>query len=104
MKKYITLFFVVLIVWTLALTKPTMASYVDWTMNIMRQDLQQESTDVLTSTINGLGLKWFGPTLIESSTTVRNYCVYDVFETNIDGRSIKVLGIFNQFIPLETTD
>ena len=72
-------------------TNPKKDVYVNW---YKEKTTSQQSNSITKRLISIIG----GP-LIQSSTTTHNYIFFSIYNTSIN-KDLKVLGIFNNFIPL----
>jgi hypothetical protein len=91
--------FILTLIFALAaalLTNPKKDSYVSW--------IQEKATEESTNTFEkGLLSLVTGP-FIQNSTQSKNYVVFSIYETTFRDEKMKVLGIFNNFIPLSSDE
>lgn len=57
-----------------------------------------------SNVLSSLIVNSFGPKMINNSTITRNYIFFSTFTTSFEGGSWTVLGIFNNFIPISTSE
>lgn len=79
-------------------TNPTQDEYVSWAKETYSASFNQEEvtlTEIFSHLINA--------NLISQSTSTKNFVFFTVFETRLDHKDLKVLGILNNFIPLSST-
>lgn len=90
--KFLVLLALILVI--LANTNPPKSNYVAWANN----KIMEKSTSGLESGLISL----FGNPLIGATTTSSDLYFYTVFTTNIGGKKVTTLGLFNQFIPISS--
>lgn len=95
MKKKIILSILILLLFTAIITNPNKNDYVAW----CKESSMNKSEDILSY---GL-LSVFGNSIYTTTTKSSNYYLFSIYETNIVDNEIKVLGIFNKFIPISKT-
>lgn len=89
-------FFVIIIGFILliaAVTNPSKEKFVIWA----KEQLKSQSNNGLVN----MGIEVFGDGVINSVTNTQNYVFFSVYDSKIsNSNEVKVLGIFNNFIPL----
>ena len=79
-------------------TNPSKAQYANWVKE-----------EYLTSTImDSMGLAevfapFVSPGLIKEYTSSKNYVLFTIYDTKINDKNFKVIGILNHFIPISDT-
>ena len=96
MKKKIILSILILLLFTAITTNPNKPNYIAW----CKENSMNESKDILSY---GL-LSVFGNSIYTTNTKSSNYYLFSIYETNISENKLKVLGIFNKFIPINKTE
>lgn len=90
------IFFVIIIGFILviaAVTNPSKENFVIWA----KGQLKSQSNNGLVN----MGIEVFGDGVINSVTNTQNYVFFSVYDSKIsNSNEVKVLGIFNNFIPL----
>lgn len=81
----------------MSVTKPSEEKYNIWV-------LEKVSDKAPSNPFIGLGLSLFGERLINEGTTMTDYGVVRVFQTEIMGQRIKVVGGLGTFVPLGNPD
>lgn len=81
----------------MSVTKPSEEKYNSWV-------LEKVSDKPPSNPFKGLGLSLFGERLISEGTTMTDYGVVRLFQTEIMGQRIKVVGVLGTFIPLGKPD
>ncbi|MCM0648605.1 DUF4359 domain-containing protein [Clostridium swellfunianum] len=74
------------------LTNPKKDNYVSW----MKEKASAESSNSIEKGLVAL----LGGPLIKESTQSKNYVLFSVYETSFGEEKIKILGIYNNFIPI----
>lgn len=96
MRKFLVVFIPLFILFTLAITNPSKAEYVEWA------DKQIMGSG--SSVINKVGSAIVSP-IIKETTTYNNYLLFSTYKTtNLDGSVYKTLGIYRGFILLSKTE
>lgn len=80
-----------IIIILLAVTNPSKNEYVQY-----MGDQMSAQGDLWSK----IGMAVVGKSMINQHTTDRNYVVFSLFESRLNGKTIEVLGILKQFIPL----
>jgi len=80
----------------LANTNPSKPTYVNWAKE---QVIQQSDNNIIAKGLVSIA----GDTLINNNTTSDNMIFFSIYETNIFGKKVKVLGILGNFYPVENT-
>jgi hypothetical protein len=93
-KKFIIFIAMILIAFSAILTNPKKEDYVTW----LKETAVKQSTNSLEK---GLVSFLGGPLL--GTTQTHNYVFFTIYDTNIDKDNIKVIGVFNNFIPIAET-
>jgi hypothetical protein len=83
---------IVVLIILMVVTNPNKDAYTHWS----KEQLKNQSTFELVD----LGIDYFAPTLIDSSTQVHDYIIFSIFETTFLDNHHKTIGIFKNFIPL----
>lgn len=91
----IILIIVVVIALGMFLSKPSKAQYTSWVTNKLSQRLGQQNPMLEKGF-----LLFGGERLIEANTKSSDYGVVVVYETELRGQNVKVLGLFSTFIPI----
>ncbi|UOF89974.1 DUF4359 domain-containing protein [Fodinisporobacter ferrooxydans] len=76
----------------LAITNPAKTEYVSW----IKEKAMEKSNSMLQKGLVSL----LGDKMFENATKTQNYGVFTIFETDLEGSRVQVLGIFHNFIPL----
>lgn len=93
MKKLSSLIFIGFILVIAAITNPTREKLITWE----KDQMKSQSTNGLVS----WGIDLLGGSILDTATTGDDYVFFTIFDTKISNLSeIKVLGLFNHFIPL----
>lgn len=92
MKKLIRALIVIAIVIVATISNPPKEEYVSFAVEKM-----SDSTD---NWLEVGAINLFGDTMLDLTTTSKDYLVFTVYTTTIDEEEFKVLGVFNNFIPL----
>ncbi|NFQ84203.1 DUF4359 domain-containing protein [Clostridium sporogenes] len=74
------------------LTNPNKNEYVDWS----KEKMQSQSSNILEK---GL-VSFLGEKIISNTTTTKNYIVFSIYKTEIEGEKLTTLGILKNFIPI----
>lgn len=96
-KLAIPLLTILALVVVMSISKPTEKKYNSWV-------LEKVSDKAPSNPYIGLGLSLFGERLISEGTTMTDYGVVRLFQTEIMGQRIKVVGVLGIFIPLGKPD
>lgn len=80
-----------LILVLLAVTNPSKEAYTSW----LKEKVQSGTENPLAKGVVSL----FGGPVIDHSTTTDNYVLFTVYTLTFGGKTIKVLGILQNFIP-----
>jgi len=92
-KKYIFIAIIVLIIIVASITNPSKNDFVTWS----KEKLKSQSNNGLVN----WGIEILGDDIIASATTTNNLVLFSIFTVDLsDTEKVKVLGIFNNFIPL----
>ncbi|MDG0813486.1 hypothetical protein [Cohnella rhizosphaerae] len=78
----------------MAASKPSEAKYKRWALNQVSRKAEHKSV------LMGLGISLFGARMIDEGTTMTDYGLFRVFETEIQGKRLKVAGALGMLIPL----
>lgn len=92
MKKYIVIIILAIALFVSAMTNPSKAQFVVWAKD---QLVEQSNNKYLK-----FGIELVGDQLISSVTTKHDYVFFSLYEVNVLDQEIKVIGLFNQFIPI----
>jgi Domain of unknown function (DUF4359) len=96
MKKFIFLFIITSILIISAQTNPSKPKFVGWAKEELIKESKNKYVDF------GIGL--VGDKVIDSVTTTKDYVFFSVYQVKFLNKQIKVLGVFNQFIPYSKKD
>ncbi|WP_168122831.1 DUF4359 domain-containing protein [Paenibacillus sp. HB172176] len=97
MKKYklaILLTCVVVLLALMFFTKPGMDQYQEWVQEKVVSRMAEKKPAM------AMLLTLFGDQWITENTQESDYLIANVFETELMGRKLKVLGVFGFFIPI----
>ena len=92
MKKIISLCILAIVLIVATQTNPSKAEFVDWAKEKLKVESKNKYID--------LGIDLFGEKLINSVTTKEDYVFLSLYEVTAMNKQIKVIGIFNHFIPI----
>jgi len=76
----------------LAATNPSKAEYVAW----LKDEAVAQESSLLAKGLAAVIL----PIVVDTCTVARNYVLFTVFTTSLDGSTVKCLGILRHFFPL----
>jgi hypothetical protein len=79
-----------------ATTNPKKEHYISW----CKEKMASEASSGLEK---GLIAFLAGP-IVENTTQTSNYIFFSIYDTSIDSEKMRVLGLFNNFIPISNTD
>lgn len=99
MKRIMTLFLVIIVIFVLSLTNPDRTQYIDW----MNNKTMEQSSNLLTKGIFSIA----GKSIFNAGTKKSDYYIFSIYETDFtdDGfGKVTSLGILNHFIQLNSTD
>jgi hypothetical protein len=92
-KKYVLIAIIVLLIIVATITNPSKNDFITWS----KEKLKSESNNGLVN----WGIEVLGDDLIASATTTNNLVLLSIFTVILsETERVKVLGIFNNFIPL----
>lgn len=74
------------------LTNPNKNEYINWS----KEEIQSQSSNILEKGVMG----FLGEKIISNTTTTRNYIIFSIYKTEIEGGKLTTLGIFKNFIPI----
>ncbi|NME95387.1 DUF4359 domain-containing protein [Clostridium cochlearium] len=74
------------------LTNPNKNEYINWS----KEEIQSQSSNILEKGVMG----FLGEKIISNTTTTRNYIIFSIYKTEIEGEELTTLGIFKNFIPI----
>jgi hypothetical protein len=87
---------IIFILFGAAITNPKKEAYVNW--------IKEEAIETSSNSIEKGVVALLGTPIIQSSTKTHNYIFCTVYETTLGSDKIKVLGIYNNFIPISKKD
>ena len=92
MKKVLIFSVIAFILIVASITNPSKDNFIYWA----KEELKQENELVLN-----LGIEFIGDEIINLATNTENFVFFSIFKSKVpNNEKIKVLGIFNNFIPL----
>ncbi|PEJ56874.1 MULTISPECIES: hypothetical protein [unclassified Bacillus (in: firmicutes)] len=75
-----------------AQTNPTKGEFVSWAKDELKSESKNKYLD--------FGIDLLGEKLISSVTTNKDYVFFSIYEVKAFDKQIKVVGLFNHFIPI----
>ncbi|PGS48295.1 DUF4359 domain-containing protein [Bacillus sp. AFS041924] len=75
-----------------AQTNPSKGEFVTWAKDQLKSESKNKYVD--------FGIDLLGEKLISSVTTKQDYVFFSVYEVKALDKQIKVVGVFNHFIPI----
>ncbi|MEH6939555.1 hypothetical protein V7056_17160 [Bacillus sp. JJ664] len=96
MKKYIFIIILAIVLFISAKTNPTKHQFVVWA----KDKLVEESNNKYLK----FGIELVGDHLISSVTTKHDYVFFSLYEVKVLDQEIKVIGVFDRFIPISKKD
>lgn len=96
MKKYIFIIIIAIVLIVSAQTNPSKNQFVVWAKEKLMKESKNQYLD--------FGIELLGDKLISSVTTTNNYVFFSLYEVKVLDQEIKVIGVFNQFIPISKKD
>lgn len=94
----------------LAATNPTTADYEVFLLGLVNEALERmdqssrtQERDIVRHLLQSQG-RQLAASLLGPTTIRRNYGLFSVFETNVLGVNVRVLGIGSRFIPVKGVD
>ncbi|TMU87215.1 hypothetical protein FGG79_03515 [Bacillus sp. BHET2] len=96
MKKWMVLSIVSIVALSgiMFVTKPSQDQYTAWLKEHITERMEGQSSMIT------VGISLFGEQMIENHTEVKDYLVFNTFETDFRGKELKFVGVFHTFIPL----
>ncbi|WP_088066660.1 DUF4359 domain-containing protein [Gottfriedia luciferensis] len=91
MKKFILIGILAICLIASAQTNPTKREFVTWAKDQLKLESKNKYIDI--------GIDLLGEKLISSVTTQNDYVFFSIYEVKILNKEIKVVGLFNHFIP-----
>ena len=92
MKKIFTLIFIVSLFLS-ALTNPNKNSYIGW----LKENSANKSSNILEKGVISLAVGTIG----NNYTTTKDYLFFTIYDTKFSDEDLKVVGIFNNFVPIK---
>ena len=99
MKRFVSLFLPVVIIFVLSATNPNRSEYIDW----VNQKSMDQSSNLLKRGILSIA----GKSIFDAGTTKSDYVVLSIYKTDftdVGMGKMTTLGIFHEFIPLSSLD
>ncbi|MBM7654757.1 DUF4359 domain-containing protein [Neobacillus cucumis] len=99
MKRFVSLFLAVVIIFVLSATNPNRSEYIDW--------INQKSMDQSSNLLKRGILSIAGKSIFDAGTTKSDYVVFSIYKTDFSDvgmGKMTTLGIFHEFIPLSSLD
>ncbi|MED2974269.1 DUF4359 domain-containing protein [Fictibacillus sp. B-59209] len=89
--RWVLIFAVILLVFT----DTTKEDYIQWEVASVRAQANNALVDICMNLI--------GEDLMRNHTTERNFLVFSYYQTDLYGKKIKAIGIFNSFLLLSNS-
>jgi len=99
MKRLVSLFLPVVVIFVLSATNPERGEYIDW----INHKTMEQSSNLIKKGILSLA----GESIFDAGTTKSDYVIFSVYKTDftdVGMGKVTTLGIFNRFIPLSSLD
>jgi hypothetical protein len=99
MKRIVSLFLSIAIIFILSATNPERAEYIDW----INHKTMEQSSNLLKKGILSLA----GESIFDAGTTKSDYVVFSIYKTDftdVGMGKVTTIAIFNQFIPLSSLE
>ncbi|WP_088041815.1 DUF4359 domain-containing protein [Bacillus sp. EAC] len=96
MKKLIVAVIIAVVLIISAQTNPTKGEFVVWAKEKLKKESKNKYID--------FGLDLLGDKLISSATTTHNYKFFSLYEVRVLNKQVKVIGVFDHFIPISKSD
>ncbi|WLR42853.1 DUF4359 domain-containing protein [Bacillus carboniphilus] len=79
---------------TMYLTKPADYEYDEWALELISEREAEENP------LKEVGLQLLGEKIIADNTFVEDYFFLKVYTTSLNDKELKVIGLYNNFIPI----
>ncbi len=80
----------------LAVTNPSKEEYTAW----LQEKIEAKTENSIMKGVVSL----FGESIIENATTTQNFIIFSIYNVSLDGKKIKILGVFKNFIPIYSAE
>gem|GEM_PF-1906748 len=92
LKKNMPLFIFLFIILLMAITNPNKDTYTNW----VKEQYISQNQNVNAKSLVAL----VGKEIINTSTKSSDFVVFSYYQTQVDGKDIKAIGVLKNFIPL----